>query len=126
MELSLNLVIDCVDAVLHRVSELRRSAGVDVFIDCIDLRASEEWKPALEKEIGARDLFFLFWSSHARQSQWVDWEWRLALKMNKGIRVRPLEPADRAPPPEELRHLHFNDVYMLVAQSSRQAPSAGA
>jgi len=114
------------DAVLHRVSELRRSAGVDVFIDCIDLRASEEWKPALEKEIGARDLFFLFWSSHARQSQWVDWEWRLALKMNKGIRVRPLEPADRAPPPEELRHLHFNDVYMLVAQSSRQAPSAGA
>ena len=112
------------DAVLGRVSELRLSAGVNVFVDCMDLNPGEQWKPTLEKEIRERDLFFLFWSSSAKQSEWVDWEWRCALKMQKSIQLRPLEPVDRAAPPLELNHLHFNDPYMVVAQYYRDSRSA--
>jgi hypothetical protein len=102
--------------VLERVSEIRQSAGIDIFQDCLDLHPGEQWKPALEREIRERDLFFLFWSAQARQSTWVDWEWRTALK-EKGldaIELRPLQPVEEAPPPPELAALHFNDPLMVI------------
>lgn len=58
--------------VLERVSEIRNTAGIEIFQDCLDLRPGEQWKPALEREIAARDLFFLFWSTSARASHgWI-------------------------------------------------------
>jgi hypothetical protein len=110
--------------VLERVSEISLSAGIDIYQDCLDLRPGEQWKPALEREIQARQLFFLFWSAHAKASSWVEWEWRTALK-EKGldaIELRPLEPVDQAPPPAELSALHFNDPIMIVREYyARQA-----
>jgi len=110
--------------VLERVSEISLSAGIDIYQDCLDLRPGEQWKPALEREIQARQLFFLFWSAHAKASAWVEWEWRTALK-EKGldaIELRPLEPVDQAPPPAELAALHFNDPIVMIREYyARQA-----
>jgi hypothetical protein len=101
--------------VLDRVAEIARN-GVNVFLDCMSIKAGEQWKGVLETEIRTRESFLLFWSSHARQSPWVRWEWQTALKQRGigGIEPHPLEDPSLAPPPEELSQLHFGDVYMLV------------
>jgi hypothetical protein len=100
--------------VLDRVAAVRISAGLDVFLDCLSLHPGEEWKPRLAQEIHRRDLFLLFWSERAAQSRWVAWEWQTALasKGKTAMQVHPLEVG--APPPEELKDLHFGDVFMLI------------
>ena len=104
--------------VLDRLAEIRRN-GMDVFLDCLSLHPGEEWKPALEAEILQRELFLLFWSAHAKRSEWVAWEWRTALRHKglPGIEPHPLDPVFEAEPPEELKALHFGDPYMLVRKA---------
>jgi hypothetical protein len=104
--------------VLDRVSEISRN-GVDVFLDCLSLHPGEEWKPRLEMEIKDRELFLLFWSIHAKNSEWVTWEWRTALQHKgvSGIDLHPLGPVFEASPPEELKDLHFGDSYMLARKA---------
>jgi len=104
--------------VLDRVSEIQRN-GVDVFTDCLSLHPGDPWKTKLATEIKKRQLFLLFWSVNARESEWVTWEWKTALK-HKGldaIEPHPLDPVTEAPPPQELSDLHFDDVYMLVRKA---------
>lgn len=107
--------------VLDRVSEIQRN-GVDVFLDCLSLHPGDEWKQALEIEIEERELFLLFWSIHAKQSEWVTWEWQTALKYKglSGIDPHPLDPVLAAEPPEELKALHFGDPYMLARKVYEQ------
>jgi len=73
----------------------------------------------LEFEIEERELFLLFWSIYAKQSEWVTWEWRTALRQKglSGIDPHPLDPVFEAEPPEELKALHFGDPYMLVRKA---------
>lgn len=106
------------ELVLHRISEISRN-GVKVFVDCLSLRPGEEWKPALLAEICKTDTFLLFWSENASSSEWVEWEWRTALR-ERGldiIEIHPLTTPDQAPPPLELNTLHFNDIHMLVKEA---------
>ncbi len=113
--------------VLDRVAAVRIAAGLDIFLDCLSLNPGEAWKPRLAQEIRARDLFLLFWSPDSAQSQWVEWEWRTALaeKGEAGMQLHPL--ATGVMPPEELKHLHFGDVYMLVREAgeAKKPPAAG-
>lgn len=104
------------DAVLHRVASLRIAAGLDVFQDCLSLRAGQEWKPQLSEEIRRSDLFLLFWSERAATSQWVEWEWRTALgeKEQEALQLHPLEPVELSLIPKELTHLHFEDPAMII------------
>ena len=104
------------DAVLHRVASLRIAAGLDVFQDCLSLRAGQEWKPQLSEEIRRSDLFLLFWSERAATSQWVEWEWRTALgeKEAEALQLHPLEPVKLSLIPKELTHLHFEDPAMII------------
>lgn len=107
--------------VLDRISAVRIATGIDVFVDCLDLRPSEEWKPQLDAEIMKRELFLLFWSKAASESKWVDWEWRTALARHSedALQVHPLDIGIK--PPAELKHLHFGDKYM-VARKAFDAP----
>jgi hypothetical protein len=102
--------------VLDRVASLRLAAGLDVFMDCLSLKPGEPWKKVLRTEIQRRDVFLLFWSCRARDSQWVEWEWRTALRLKRrgAIQPHPLEPVSVAPPPKELAMLHFGDAYVLA------------
>jgi hypothetical protein len=105
------------ERVLDRVAAVRISAGLDIFMDCLSLHPGEAWKPRLADEIRARDLFLLFWSQDSAASKWVEWEWRTALaeKGNEHMQIHPL--ATGVAPPEELKDLHFGDVYMLIREA---------
>lgn len=108
--------------VVHMVGAIQRSAGVQVFLDCLDLQASESWKPRLAGEIAASEQFLLFWSRHARASRWVGWELQEALrdKDARSLQLHPLEPGVPAPP--GLEHLHSDSVHALVAAYHSQQP----
>ena len=89
---------------------------MDIFFDVENLRSGESWQNALRSEIDRRDILFLCWSHFARQSKWVDTEWRYALSQ-KGedcIEPIPLESPSVCPPPEELSRKHFNDKMLFI------------
>jgi hypothetical protein len=113
--------------VLDRVAAVRIAAGLEIFLDCLDLHPGEQWKPQLDEEIRKRDIFLLFWSAHAQESKWVTWEWQKALqdKGKERMQIHPLEPGVKPPP--ELADLHFGDVYMWVrtGYEATRPPSPG-
>lgn len=100
------------DEVLRVIQGLQKVApNLDIFLDVAKLRSGEDWEQRLWKEIPARDVFYLFWSQRAKASEWVEKEWRCALK-ERGVEFIdpiPLETPDLAPPPKELSAKHFND-----------------
>ncbi|MCW5666572.1 MAG: TIR domain-containing protein [Piscinibacter sp.] len=111
--------------VAGRLSTLVRWApGLDIFQDCLDLRPNEDFKRQLAQQIGARELFLLFWSRHAATSPWVRWELETALahKALEAILPLPLEDPALAPPPPELAHLHLRDRFMVAGQAFSRRP----
>ena len=92
---------------------------MDVFFDVETLRSGEHWEEILKKEIASRDILYLCWSQAAKQSQWVDMEWRYALSQKglDGIEPIPIDSPDLCPPPEELSAKHFNDRILYIIQS---------
>lgn len=92
---------------------------LDVFFDVDTLRSGDDWEQALRREIQRRDVLFLCWSHFARDSQWVDAEWRYAFEQKGlgGIEPVPLEPPDVCPPPKELVGKHFNDRLLYIMRS---------
>jgi hypothetical protein len=98
-------------AVLSRIDGMKKIApNIDVFCDVLTLRSGEDWLERIKEEVSAKDIFYLFWSHHAAESEWVEKEWRLALNQ-RGIDYIdpvPLEDVDIAPPPQELKKKHFS------------------
>lgn len=113
--------------VLRRVQGLS-AAGVDVFLDVLSLRAGQDWEGQLVRNIRERDVLYLFWSPAAKRSEWVEKEWRLALK-EKGLdAIHPIPLADprEALPPPELASRHFNDLMLACLRSQELALAAGS
>ncbi|MEI6502716.1 MAG: toll/interleukin-1 receptor domain-containing protein, partial [Armatimonadota bacterium] len=75
------------------------------------LKAGDRWEPALLKFINDSDVMLLFWSQAAEQSQAVanEWQYALATKGDDFIVPVVIQGPPVAPPPPELRHLHFSD-----------------
>ena len=103
------------DEVLRRVQMLSL-VGLRYFQDVIDLEPGEIWSERLEQAIRDADVFLLFWSSRAKQSEWVRREVDFALACQRGEDVSPpeirpviIEGPPVIPPWEDLAHLHFND-----------------
>ena len=101
--------------VMERIQGMKVVApDLDIFLDIMSLRSGQRWLDELEKNIGSRDVFYLFWSQQAAESEWVEKEWRLALA-KRGldyINPVPLDEPDIVPPPSELSGLHFNDAWL--------------
>ncbi|QDU18946.1 Hsp70 family protein [Urbifossiella limnaea] len=100
------------DTVLAAVQGIQKAApGLDVFLDVLSLRSGRDWAADLRREIPRSDVFYLFWSTHARASYWVEQEWRCALdtRGRDFIDPVPLAPPDQVAPPPELAGMHFND-----------------
>ena len=107
-------------AVLARVQVLR-AAQIEYFQD-IDMEPGERWEQQLYKQIDECDLFLLFWSQAAKDSQWVRREVEYALALgDKTPQIRPvvIEGPPAPAPWEELAQLHFDDrlLSMLAAAS---------
>lgn len=102
------------------LSALKRwDPGLDIFMDCLDLTPNEEWQGELKRVIPSKEAFLLFWSVSASKSPWVAWELQQA-KASKGlgwIRPMPIEDPAIVPPPEDLKHLHFGDRYLIARQA---------
>jgi hypothetical protein len=118
--------------VLRRVQAFR-IAGLSVFQDVLDLEPGERWEPALLREIDACDVFLLFWSRAAAASAWVAKKAAYALARKAGsddrppaIQPVPIEGPPVPPPPEVLRHLHFNDGLLAQIQAAASARSAAS
>ena len=75
--------------VLARLQMLR-PAHIEYFNDLLNLEPGERWERRLYQEIDVCDLFLLFWSNAARQSQWVRREVDYASSGRKGTTTRPL------------------------------------
>lgn len=90
--------------------------GNETFIDVDNLRAGEDWKPALAQAIDHADVFQLFWSKHSASSEFCRHEWSYARESRcphdrcEGF-IRPVywEKPMPAPPPE-LSELTFKYV----------------
>jgi tetratricopeptide (TPR) repeat protein len=86
-----------------------KALGWEVLIDIDTLRSGQVWSKELMNMIDRADIFQLFWSAQAAQSDYVRQEWKHALKCSRGPRfIRPVyweQPL--VPPPEPLAHLHF-------------------
>ena len=110
------------DAVLGRIQGIHKVAPeMEIFLDVLSLRSGQNWEQELWRVIPASDIFYLFWSSHARTSEWVEKEWRCALR-ERGIEFIdpiPLESPRESPPPPELRALHFNDWELAFRRGRR-------
>ncbi|MBE6917274.1 MAG: toll/interleukin-1 receptor domain-containing protein [Ruminococcaceae bacterium] len=105
------------DTVSMIVQGIRKARpDLQVFFDVETLRSGESWGEELKKNIDTADVLFLCWSHHAKQSQWVNYEWRYAYD-SKGlefIEPIPLENPASCPPPEELSSKHFNDLMLYI------------
>jgi TIR domain len=113
------------DQVLARIQGLQKGLpSLEVFLDVLKLRSGQDWQQQLWNVIPTHDVFYLFWSANASSSEWVEKEWRCALK-TRGldfIDPVPLCTPEQAPPPTELAGKHFND---WVLAFMRNQPSGG-
>jgi len=109
--------------VLKRVQMLAR-VSIDFFQDLLNFEPGERWERGLYKQIDRSDVFFLFWSTAARNSEWVAKEIDYALRRKGGDELAApeivpivIEGPPPVPPPPALRHLHFNDPLLYFIQS---------
>lgn len=106
------------EQVIGRLQILAATVGVEPFFDVDSLRMGEDWEQRLKREVPTKDRFLLFWSENARKSEWVEREWRLALKERGLDYILPV-PIHPAAPPKELRKLQFSDRYARMAEYER-------
>ena len=93
-------------------------SDMDIFLDVERLRSGDDWKKVLFAEIDKRDVLYLCWSHFAKESEWVDREWRYAYlkKGAEGIEPLPVELLDDCPPPQELNGKHWNDMLLYLIE----------
>jgi TIR domain len=88
-------------------------------MDTHGLRSNEPYRKRIFEAIDSSDILYLFWSRHAKHSNWVDQEWRYGFRQ-KGlgfIDPVPLVDPRKAPPPAELaEHKHFNDWTLIYSE----------
>ena len=101
------------EEVLKRL-QLRDQLPYQVFVDVLSIRSGEDWAARLQAELESCDVFLLFWSKAASESQWVERESRLAAERQRATGspdVLPyvLEVPFPRPPPA-LSHLQFDDA----------------
>lgn len=110
--------------VLKRVMAIS-AARIQVFQDILDLDPGVRWERELYKHIDRCDVVFLFWSTAARQSKWVEKEILYAFARQNGVETSPpdivpiiLEGPPPVPPPDTLKFLHFNDKFLYLISAA--------
>ena len=109
------------DEVLRR-TQMLSATGITFFQDIMQLKPGELWEKSLYKHIDNCDVFYLFWSSSAKNSKWVMEEYKYAQSLqSKGNAIEiipiPIEGPPAPDPPKELAHLHFNDGFLYFIRS---------
>ena len=109
-------------------------AGISVLMDSLEIAPGQDWQTQVNRMIDVADVFFLFWSQAAAQSQQVRRELLYALELQKrrGHELPRIVPvalsAPPPPPPPELATLHFDDrmsYFIEAARAAKVSRSAG-
>ena len=108
--------------VLKRAQVLQ-AAGINFFQDVLKLDPGVRWEREIYKNIDKCDLFLLFWSQAAKNSQWVIKEAEYALR-RRGEGDMPdivpviLQSPPPLPPPAGLTAIHIDDrIHYMIAAS---------
>lgn len=115
------------EKVLRVVQGMKRICpNANIFLDLDQLDTGDDWARVLYREIEERDVFYLCWSRNAKASEWVEREWRHAYETRGEGIIEPiaLEHAKYCPPPEELKHKHFDDRMLYFGDDAREDPEA--
>jgi hypothetical protein len=101
------------EEVLKRVQMLE-VLKTKFFQDILSLEPGDRWEKKLYENIDRCDLFLLFWSQAAKDSQWVikEAEYALAHQEKNSDSEPDLVPVvleQNVPPPTSLSAFHFND-----------------
>jgi hypothetical protein len=108
--------------VIKRAQGLK-AGGTNFFNDLLSLEPGERWEKRLYEEIDRCDVFYLFWSSQAKDSEWVlrEAEYALARRAASQDGIPDIIPViiEGPPPaarPDSLKDIHFNDslIYVLA------------
>jgi hypothetical protein len=119
--------------VLKRVQMLNL-VKVKFFQDLLTLEPGDAWEKLLYDYIDQSDVFYLFWSQAASESEWVRKEIAYAIKRKGGNEesapeIVPviIEGPPAARPPAELSFLHFNDklMYFINTRETEAKPLDG-
>jgi hypothetical protein len=105
--------------VLRRIQVLS-AVGIRYFQDLLNLEPGDAWRDVIFRHIDESNVMFLFWSTRARDSDWVEMEWRYALKTKTDPQyIRPviIEGPPPIPPPLDLAYLHFNDKILYIMKA---------
>jgi hypothetical protein len=98
--------------IVERVERAYKALGMTFLRDVITLRSGQDWQQELFVMIDKADIFQLFWSAAAAESQAVRVEWERALQRHQehpeeGF-IRPVYWQTPMPPPApELSAIHF-------------------
>jgi hypothetical protein len=96
--------------IVARAERAYKALGLDYLRDVVSLKSGQDWSDELLTLINRADIFQLFWSMEAAQSEHVRFEWEHALQV-AGWRanfIRPVYWQDPKPHiPDELKHIHF-------------------
>lgn len=108
-------------AIVQRVERASRYFNLRYLRDVTTLRSGENWNARLLELIDSADIFQLFWSRHAAESEYVRQEYQYAAALRRrGVKgatfIRPIrwEEPMPAPPPPELAELHFDLIPELA------------
>jgi hypothetical protein len=106
-----------------------RALGIQLFVDKDDILSGQVWRDVLRRSITDHDLFQLFWSEAAANSDEVASEWRLANEIASARTsdfIRPLYWTEPMPqPPQELSHLNFSRLDTEALQVNQSTPVTG-
>jgi hypothetical protein len=105
--------------VLRRVQMLP-AVGIRYFQDVLSLDPGDRWEKKLFHHIDDSDVMFLFWSSAAKESEWVTKEWQYGLERKGDSYIRPIviEGPPHPNPPHQLKHLHFADKMLYFIKGT--------
>lgn len=102
--------------VLKRV-QVMSMMKLNFFQDLLTLEPGDDWEKTIYRYLDQSDAVFLFWSSHAKTSEWVEKELRYVLSRKEAAPdIVPIiiEAPAPLPPPDYLKSLHFNDKIMYL------------
>jgi hypothetical protein len=112
--------------VLKRLQMLKASR-IDFYQYILKLEPGELWQQRMYQEIDTCDVFYLFWSTAAKNSEWVHKEIDHVLRRKSGNNEAPPEiipiPIEGPPipaPPDDLRHIHFYDSLLDHIQGASE------
>ena len=99
------------ESIVQACKAAYRALGIQLFVDKDDILSGQVWRDILRRSIADHDLFQLFWSLSAAESDEVANEWRLAKEVAPSRTtdfIRPIYWTVPMPePPAPLKDLHF-------------------